>query len=93
MGDDERKLLTENLELSRKVLGIVKKMERRIFWQRALKTAKWVVIIALTILGFWQIQPYLNNVLNLYQGLLGTLNQTQGIQNNLPAELQKLLVQ
>ncbi len=93
MDDETKKLILENIELSKKTLEVVQKMERRIFWQRVLKTAKWVVIIALTALGFWQIQPYLNGVLNLYQGLLGTLNQTQGVQNNLPAELQKLLLQ
>ena len=92
MDDETKKLILENTELVRKTLEATQRIERRLFWQRALKMARWAIIIALTALGFWQIQPYLTGVLNLYQGLWETLNQTQGIQNNLPAELQKILI-
>lgn len=68
--DEEiKKLLLENVELSRKTLEVVKKIERRFFWQRMLHLGKWVIIAVFIIFGIWQIQPYINNILSLYQTL------------------------
>jgi len=93
MDEETKKLILENTEIVRKTLEVTQRIEKRLFWQRALKTAKWVIIIALTALGFWQIQPYIDPILGLYQNLFGVLGQTQNLQQNFPADLQKLLVQ
>lgn len=91
MDEEIKKLLFKNLELSKETLEQVKKIRRRFFWQNILKTAKWAIIIVLVLLGFQQIQPYLNDLWSLYQNLGGTLNQIQGVQKNIPEDLQKFL--
>ena len=93
MDEDVKKLLLENTEIVRKTLEVAQRIEKRLFWQRVLKMARWAVIIVLVAFGVWQIQPYINPVLGLYQNLFGVLGQTQNLQQNFPADLQKLLVQ
>ena len=93
MDDETKKLLLENAEVSRKTFEIVQKMERRFFWQRVLKMAKWIIIIALLGLSYWQAQPYIGSLLAIYQNIGGTLDQVQGAQRNIPIDLQKLLGQ
>ena len=86
-------MLLENAEIARKTLEIAQRIERRLFWQRALKMAKWFIIISLLVLSYWQAQPYIGPILEIYKNIGGALNQVQGTQGNLPKELQGLLTQ
>lgn len=87
------KLLRENLEISRKTLKIVQKMQRAVFWQRVLKMTKWGIIIGLIVFGFIKIQPYLESIFELYQSLGNTLSRIQELPSsqNLPEGLKNIL--
>ena len=87
MDPDLKLLLEKNLETSRQILVIVQKLHRTAIWQRVFTSVKWILIIALTIFSYLQIQPYLGTLYGVYGNALKTLPAIQ----NLPSDLQSLL--
>ncbi|OGZ30220.1 MAG: hypothetical protein A3J00_00975 [Candidatus Niyogibacteria bacterium RIFCSPLOWO2_02_FULL_45_13] len=84
MDEESKKLLLENIEISKKTLEEVRKIERRLFWQRIFKIARWAVIIAFVAVGLWQIQPYIDILLASYQNIGNTVGNFQEIIKGLP---------
>jgi len=84
MDEDIKGLLKKNLEASEKALGILRKMHRAMVWGRVFIWAKWVLVAALLIVGYVQIQPYLNDISLAYQDLLPVLENLQKLNKSLP---------
>lgn len=82
--DELKDLLQKNLEVSEKTLKILKGMRRSAKLRTVLSALKWVVIIGLTAYSFFQLQPYLNILLQTYQGILNTAGQVNKILPILP---------
>ncbi|PIR69648.1 MAG: hypothetical protein COU47_01955 [Candidatus Niyogibacteria bacterium CG10_big_fil_rev_8_21_14_0_10_46_36] len=60
MDDKElKKLLEENLKVSRESLKILKALNRARLWGRFFFFVKWGLVIALLVIGFIKVQPYL----------------------------------
>lgn len=72
--DELTKLLRKNIEVSEKSLSILKKIHRQSIYKRIFSTLKFLVIAALVVYGFIQIQPYIEGFLKLYQKA-GQLNE------------------
>ena len=69
MENEVKQLLEKNLEVSEKSLKILKKLHRGFIWGRVLFLVKWLLILTFLWIGYVQIQPYLNTLLEAYQGL------------------------
>lgn len=85
--NEVKKMLIENLEMSREVLKNVKKLRQALLWHRIFTIVKWGIIIAFLIIGFFQLQPYLDSLYVIYQNLGGVSGQLE----NIPKILQNIL--
>ena len=86
MEDDElKKLLKQNLEVSRETLSYVKSVYRSFVWRRFFGLIKWGLIIGLMIFGFIQLQPYLDSMSKIIETISGTVS---GLPNVLPTSRQ-----
>jgi len=63
---EEKKLLQENLRLSRETNEIVHKVWGAQKWARFFRILYWVFIIAAVTGAFYYIQPYFQGVLDIY---------------------------
>ncbi|MDP2676453.1 MAG: hypothetical protein Q8O83_02090 [bacterium] len=74
-----KKLLQDNLTVSQETLKIVKQLNRARLWGRFFFFLKWGIILALLIVGFITIQPYLELFTNNIEQLSDTLSQLKNL--------------
>jgi uncharacterized membrane protein len=67
--DDLKKLLEENLQVSRESLSILKKIQRARTFGMVFKVIKWVIIIGLSIGLYYYIEPYVKNYIDIFENL------------------------
>ncbi|OGY49606.1 MAG: hypothetical protein A2663_02470 [Candidatus Buchananbacteria bacterium RIFCSPHIGHO2_01_FULL_46_12] len=65
-----KKLLEENLKLTREIHSMAKKIKGQLFWQRLFGGLKVLAVIVLLALSFIYLPPLLNNAIAPYQELL-----------------------
>lgn len=65
MDEKIKQLLEKNLEVSEKSLLILQKLHRDLIWRKVYSILKIFFVIALLVIGFLQLQPYLNSLINL----------------------------
>jgi hypothetical protein len=70
-GDDLKSLLEENLKYSKAIYASTEKMRRYMLWGQIFGFIKIFVIIVPLVIGFWYLKPYLLQVSETYQQLLG----------------------
>ena len=89
-GEDLKKLMEENLALTKELLAMTKKVKNYIVWQQVFGFVKILLIAVPIILGIIYLPPLLKQVYGTYQELLD-LKPGINLQDlNLPG-LQKLL--
>ena len=69
MDSEIKQLLEKNLEVAEESLKILKKLHRGFIWGRAFFLVKWLLILTLLWIGYVQIQPYLDTLLEVYTNL------------------------
>jgi len=78
--DEElRRLLNENLEVSKETLKITKKMNRARVWGSVFSFLKWVVIIGVSVGSFYYIEPMLQKTLETLTGAMDEINQVKKV--------------
>lgn len=87
---DLRALLEENLKLSRAIYVSSEKTRRYILWGQVLGLLKVLIIIVPLVLGFLYLRPYLDQVIQTYQQLLGAEPSQPGESSNLFNQLKLL---
>lgn len=78
MSPEERKLLEELVVLTRDNQQILKELRRAARWRRVGWWTKWVIIIILSLGAYYYIEPWLKQLIEMYQSLL------PGLENVLP---------
>lgn len=68
---DVKELLRENLELTKEIHGMTKKIKRHITFQKIITFVYLIIIVAPIILSVIFLPPLIKNILGQYQGLLG----------------------
>ena len=68
--DDLKKLLEENLQVSRESLSILKKIQRARTFSMVFKVIKWIIIISLSVGLYYYIEPYVRD----YTGIFKSIN-------------------
>jgi len=75
-----RKMVDENLELSRENNKLLHKLHHTVIWGRVFRVLYWVVIIGITMGAYYFIQP----VIDGFQGLLGGTENIQKTSESVP---------
>lgn len=83
MDGELKNLLEENLKLSKENNELLIKVRRVQKWAQYSRVFYWFIIIGITFGAFYFIQPYLENLLNLYTGGVGISNTSikEGLSN------------
>jgi hypothetical protein len=80
---DIKKLLEENLKLSKENNELLKKVRAFQRWSQITKVLYWFVIILVAAGAFYFIQPYLGGILNLYSGGVSDIGSVKNIKDTL----------
>jgi len=72
-------LLQKNLEASQESLVILKKMRKTQVWGGVVTFIKWAVIIGVSFGAYYFIEPYLNQMLDMYSQINETVSGVQKI--------------
>jgi|GEM_PF-2033210 hypothetical protein len=76
--EDLRKLLVKNLEYTKEIHEMVKKIRRYIVFQQIYSVVKLVLIVIPIILAIVYALPLFKQAMGSYQQLMGTLGSTGG---------------
>lgn len=102
MDDELKKIMEENLRLTRETNEMVHKIKAYINFQKVMSLIYFLLIVVPIILGIIYLPPLLGTMIKQYQGLMGTV-PTGSIQDllkdsglnldttNLSPEIQKML--
>lgn len=77
MTPEERQMLREALELSRKNNEVLNKLYRATLWGRAIKIVYWLLLIGVTVGSFYFLQPYFETLMDVYGGVTKTQDQVK----------------
>ena len=75
MDEEIKKLISDNLELSRENNLLLKKLVSYQRWQQWLGITKWIIIIGSAVGFAYYLQPVIGNLLGTYNGLLETVSE------------------
>jgi len=70
MDQNERELLEQTLHYAKENNRMLKSMRSSARWGRFIRLIYWTVIIGVAIWLYYFLQPFLNEVLELYQGVV-----------------------
>lgn len=90
MTPEERQLLIQTNRLVEENHAMLRKMRRAALWGRAWHLLYWLIIIGISVGAYFYVQPYIDQLLNLYGGVKGDVKAVQGVAGQL-GELGKLL--
>ncbi|MCU0679056.1 MAG: hypothetical protein MUC28_01245 [Planctomycetes bacterium] len=94
---DLKKLMEENLAVTKEILKLTKKVRSFLLWQQIFGVVKIVIILIPIILGILYLPPLLKDLFGTYQELLDLKPDldVKGLDSldlkNLPPEIQKYL--
>lgn len=79
MTPEERQLLIQTNRLVEENHTMLRKMRRAALWGRAWHLLYWLIIIGISVGAYFYVQPYVNQLLNLYGGVTGDVEAVQNI--------------
>ena len=82
MNPEERKILEETYRLAKENNKSLKKIRRHMTYGTIFRLIYWGVIIGAGIGLFYFLQPYLENLSNVYSGFTDQINTVNGFFNN-----------
>lgn len=88
MEEDLKKLLEENLEISRKNYQATKYIKRYVIWSQVMDVIKILIIVIPIILGIIYLPSLLKNLFGQYQDLLGVGNNNFNVDELLKGKTQ-----
>lgn len=94
MEEETKKLLEENLKLSKENNGLLLELYKIQHRAQITRILYWCLIILVSIGAFYFLKPYLGNLLNVYTGGVSGINNISDIGNSLKnsqAEVQDLV--
>jgi len=97
MDEELKRILDENLAISKESLKILKGIRRGNRLAIAFKFFYWLVIIGSAVGAYYFLEPYVKSAVDIIQGVQGTLSSTQktsgtnGLSPDLLKQLQNFL--
>jgi hypothetical protein len=83
MDPEVKRLLEENLKLSKENNELLIKVHNIQRWQQITRYIYWILIIAVSFGALYYLKPYLGNLMNLYTGGVSGVNNISDITKNL----------
>lgn len=84
MDPETKRLLAENLEISKETNTLIKKMISAQRWGRVLHVLYWALILGASAWAYYFIQPILGVVLGNYSSLMKSVDKIQKTTQSLP---------
>jgi len=84
MDPEDKKLLKETFELSKKNHKLLRKIRRQQIWTRIYRIFYWLIIFALAFGTYYYVQPLIGKIGNLFGGLGSGLENIASFGQNLP---------
>ncbi len=84
MDPETKRLLEENLALTKETNHLMKKIVSAQRWGRVFHVLYWVLIIGASVGAYYFIQPYLQLVLGNYDAIMKGLDNVQKTTSSLP---------
>ncbi len=85
MDPDVKRLLEENLALSKENNELLKKVQRVQRWAQITRYVYWFIIIGFTFGAFYFVEPYLGSILNVYTGGTSNINSLKDVGKSIPS--------
>ncbi len=79
MSEDMKRLIEQNIKLTKEILKLSKKNNKMLNWQRAWGIFKLLLIVIPIILGVIYLPPLFDKVIDFYQDLLGWTDNAKSI--------------
>ena len=80
MDSEEKRILRDNLQLSKENHKILKKMQRNASWSRGLRIVYWLVIIGGALGAYYYIQPFVDSARDTIANIQdGAMTATNGV--------------
>ncbi len=83
MDPELKKMMRENLELSQENNKLLRKMHRSILWGRLFNVLYWVIVIGAMFGAYYVLQPFIDSILNAYQGIVSGAETIQNAGSSL----------
>jgi len=83
MDENERELLEQTYQLTKDTNDKVSRLYRSYRWGRAFKIFYWIMIIGLSVGAYWLIQPYVDQLKEVYSGFGDTVDTIHNTSQNL----------
>ncbi len=83
MSPEERQLLIQTHRLTEENNHLLRKMHRAALWGRVFHFFYWVLIIGTSVGAYYFIQPYIDQLTQVYGGIKGDVSSVQGVVNQL----------
>ena len=74
MGEEEKELLRRTFDMAQKNNKILESIQRSMFWGRVMRYVYWAIIIGGAIGLYYFVEPYVDQVLQVYGGIKGGIN-------------------
>ena len=79
MDPEDKELLRETAELTRKNNKILKNIQSAMRWGRVFRIVYWIIIIGSMLGAYYFLEPYFRSVLGTYKGIMGGIGKTQQV--------------
>ncbi len=84
MDPDIKKILIENLEITKQNNELLTKIRSVQKWSQITRAVYWLLIIGASLGSYYFIQPYLGSILNVYSGGVSDIHSISDFSKNLP---------
>jgi len=84
MDPELKKILTDNLEISKENNKILKDMRSSARWGSFFRFIYWILILTIMFGTYYFIQPVLEGLISSYQGLVSGMDNLQQVGSSLP---------
>jgi hypothetical protein len=74
MDQEDKELLRRILDISQKNNRILESIKQSMFWSRVFRYIYWAIIIGTAIGAYYFLEPYIEEVLQIYGGVKGGIN-------------------
>lgn len=74
MDQEDKELLRRILDISQRNNKILESIKQGMFWGRVFRYIYWAVIIGAAIGAYYFIEPYVDQILQVYGGVKGGIN-------------------
>ncbi len=79
MDSQDRELLEKTFRLAEENNAMLRKIRRSMRWSWISRALYWVLLIGISIGAFYFVQPYIDQLMGVYGGIQGDVQNIQGL--------------